>query len=60
MWQRLSRHELIMTHEVNHIFLAHTFKGIEKAIRETQEELRVQSVRIYVRRGGPNYQEGAV
>lgn len=38
--------------------VAETFKGIVKAIRHFQERLRMHKVKIYVRRGGPNYQEG--
>jgi len=38
--------------------VADTFKGIVKAIREIAPKLREQSIRLYVRRGGPNYQEG--
>ena len=38
--------------------VAKTFKGIIKAIREYKDRLKEHDVRIYVRRGGPNYQEG--
>ncbi len=38
--------------------VAATFHGIIRAIREYQEALKAHSVQIYVRRGGPNYQEG--
>ena len=38
--------------------VAQTFKGIIRAIREYAPKLREQKVRIYVRRGGPNYKEG--
>ena len=38
--------------------VAKTFKGIIKAIREYKDKLKEHDVRIYVRRGGPNYQEG--
>ncbi len=38
--------------------VADTFRGIVRALMEYQEPLRAQGVRIYVRRGGPNYQEG--
>jgi ATP citrate (pro-S)-lyase len=38
--------------------VAATFKGIVRALRDYQAELREQNVRIFVRRGGPNYQEG--
>ncbi len=38
--------------------VAATFTGIIRALREYQEKLRQHHVRIYVRRGGPNYQEG--
>ncbi|VDK47817.1 unnamed protein product [Anisakis simplex] len=35
-----------------------TFKGIVRAFEAFQEKLREHKVTIYVRRGGPNYQEG--
>ncbi|KAL6044133.1 ATP citrate synthase [Balamuthia mandrillaris] len=38
--------------------VAETFKGIVRAIGDFQEKLRNHKVRIYVRRGGPNYAEG--
>jgi ATP citrate (pro-S)-lyase len=38
--------------------IAETFKGIVKAIKTFKEKLLAHHVRIYVRRGGPNYQEG--
>lgn len=38
--------------------VAATFKGIVRALREYQGPLRDQGVRVFVRRGGPNYQEG--
>jgi len=38
--------------------VANTFKGIIKALEECQEKLQENKVKIYVRRGGPNYQEG--
>ncbi len=38
--------------------VAKTFKGIIRAIREFKEKLVENNVRIYVRRGGPNYKEG--
>jgi ATP citrate (pro-S)-lyase len=38
--------------------VASTFKGIIKALKEYQKELQENKVKIYVRRGGPNYQEG--
>jgi succinyl-CoA synthetase beta subunit len=38
--------------------VASTFKGIIKAIKEYREKLQENKVKIYVRRGGPNYQEG--
>lgn len=38
--------------------VAATFKGIIKAIREYVEQLKAAKVRIYVRRGGPNYEAG--
>jgi ATP citrate (pro-S)-lyase len=38
--------------------VAATFKGIVKALREFSQKLIDNNVTIYVRRGGPNYQEG--
>jgi len=38
--------------------VAKTFTGIIKALREYHEPLRAVGVRIYVRRGGPNYEVG--
>lgn len=38
--------------------VANTFKGIIRALREYREKLQEHGVRIYVRRGGPNYREG--
>jgi len=35
-----------------------TFTGIIKALKEYREKLIDNKVKIYVRRGGPNYQEG--
>lgn len=38
--------------------VAKTFKGIVRALSEQAEGLRKANVRIFVRRGGPNYAEG--
>ncbi|HOK58432.1 MAG TPA: ATP citrate lyase citrate-binding domain-containing protein [Methanothrix sp.] len=38
--------------------VASTFKGVVMALREYRDRLRENNVRIYVRRGGPNYEEG--
>lgn len=38
--------------------VATTFKGIVRAFKEFRDKLVENEVRIYVRRGGPNYQEG--
>ena len=38
--------------------VAKTFTGIIKALREYRDKLKKTNVKIYVRRGGPNYQEG--
>lgn len=38
--------------------VASTFKGIITALKEYQHQLQQHQVRIFVRRGGPNYQEG--
>ncbi|XP_054156443.1 ATP-citrate synthase-like [Oppia nitens] len=38
--------------------VAATFKGIVKALREFQNKLIEHKVEIFVRRAGPNYQEG--
>mmetsp|Transcript_4518 Transcript_4518/g.9718 ORF Transcript_4518/g.9718 Transcript_4518/m.9718 type:complete len:431 (-) Transcript_4518:547-1839(-) len=38
--------------------VAATFQGIILALREKSEALKAAKVRIFVRRGGPNYQKG--
>ena len=38
--------------------VASTFKGIVRALTEYQHEIKAGSISIFVRRGGPNYQEG--
>jgi ATP-citrate lyase beta-subunit len=38
--------------------VAKTFKGVVMALEECQEKLRECNVKIYVRRGGPNYELG--
>ena len=38
--------------------VAATFKGIIKALNEYQKPLQENKVKIFVRRGGPNYKEG--
>ncbi|KAJ0058312.1 hypothetical protein NL108_013184, partial [Boleophthalmus pectinirostris] len=38
--------------------VAATFKGIVRAIKDFQQQLMEHEVQIFVRRGGPNYQEG--
>jgi succinyl-CoA synthetase beta subunit len=38
--------------------VANTFKGIVKALEEYRNKLQENKVKIYVRRGGPNYREG--
>jgi len=38
--------------------VANTFKGIVRALKEYKEKLIENKVKIYVRRGGPNYKEG--
>merc|ERR1712147_240761 len=38
--------------------VAATFKGIVSALRKFQMKIIKHNIRIYVRRGGPNYQEG--
>lgn len=38
--------------------VAKTFTGIIQALDEYKEKLRACNVKIYVRRGGPNYKEG--
>jgi ATP citrate (pro-S)-lyase len=38
--------------------VASTFKGIITAIREYKDKMKKAGIRIYVRRGGPNYQAG--
>jgi len=38
--------------------VASTFKGIVRALKEFHTQLKETNVSIFVRRGGPNYQEG--
>lgn len=38
--------------------VANTFKGIIRALKEAKEKLKKNNMHIYVRRGGPNYEEG--
>ncbi|MFH1520672.1 MAG: ATP citrate lyase citrate-binding domain-containing protein [Candidatus Micrarchaeota archaeon] len=38
--------------------VANTFKGIIRALRESKEKLLKNKMHIYVRRGGPNFEEG--
>ena len=38
--------------------VAKTFTGITMALRDYKKKLKDKKVKIYVRRGGPNYQEG--
>ncbi|XP_006821438.1 ATP-citrate synthase-like [Saccoglossus kowalevskii] len=38
--------------------VAATFKGIVRALKEYQQKLKDVNASVYVRRGGPNYQEG--
>ncbi|MBN1280266.1 MAG: ATPase [Candidatus Thermoplasmatota archaeon] len=38
--------------------VANTFKGIVRALKEYQKKLQDTNVKIFVRRGGPNYKEG--
>mmetsp|Transcript_19188 Transcript_19188/g.30516 ORF Transcript_19188/g.30516 Transcript_19188/m.30516 type:complete len:1043 (-) Transcript_19188:55-3183(-) len=38
--------------------VADTFKGIIMAMEETASKMKEHNVKVYVRRGGPNFQEG--
>jgi ATP citrate (pro-S)-lyase len=38
--------------------VAKTFKGIIRALKEYKPKLQENKIKIYVRRGGPNYKEG--
>lgn len=38
--------------------VAKTFKGIIRALRDYKDKLKENNIKIYVRRGGPNYKEG--
>ena len=38
--------------------VAATFKGIVRALEEFQTAIKTHKIAIYVRRAGPNYQEG--
>jgi succinyl-CoA synthetase beta subunit len=37
--------------------VAATFKGIIQAVQEAAPALKAANVRLFVRRGGPNYQQ---
>lgn len=49
---------LIMGGIANFTDVAKTFSGIIKALERNADEMKRQSVRVYVRRGGPNYKKG--
>ena len=51
---------LIIIHKISFSLfpLSLTVQGIVKALQEYQKKLLEHKVQIYVRRGGPNYQEG--
>ncbi|MBN1170419.1 ATPase [Candidatus Micrarchaeota archaeon] len=38
--------------------VANTFKGIIQALREYKDKIKTSKMRIFVRRGGPNYEAG--
>ena len=38
--------------------VAKTFKGVVMALEEYQQKLQEADIEIYVRRGGPNYEQG--
>jgi len=38
--------------------VAKTFTGIIKALEKYKDKIKKNNIRIYIRRGGPNYQEG--
>ncbi len=38
--------------------VANTFKGIVRALKEYKNKLKDNKVKIFIRRGGPNYKEG--
>jgi succinyl-CoA synthetase beta subunit len=38
--------------------VASTFKGVVMALEEYQQKLKDAGIKIYVRRGGPNYEVG--
>ena len=38
--------------------VANTFKGIIQALREYKDKIKASNMRIFVRRGGPNYEAG--
>ncbi len=56
--QRRPKYLLIGGGIANFTDVAKTFTGIIKALREYRDKLIENNVRIYVRRGGPNYNEG--
>ncbi len=54
----LSRALIIGGGIANFTDVASTFKGIIMAIKEYKDKMKKAGIRIYVRRGGPNYQAG--
>ena len=42
----------------NFTTVADTLKGIIKAIKESESDLKKNDTKIFVRRGGPNFMEG--
>lgn len=40
------------------VWLFYIYQGIVRAIKDYQDPLKEHEVTIFVRRGGPNYQEG--
>ena len=42
----------------NFTYVAATFNGIIRALKEKESKLKAARMHLYVRRGGPNYQRG--
>ncbi len=53
-----SKYLLIGGGIANFTDVAKTFTGITMALRDYKKKLKDTNIKIYVRRGGPNYQEG--
>ena len=58
MRNRVNSLQLVFSKSQRYGDVAKTFKGIIMALEEYSEKMKEVDARIYVRRGGPNYQKG--